>query len=298
MGLIVNGEQAPEAMLAAETESLLARFRQLTPEQRAQFGFDRGGMEDRAREWARENIIERILMRQEALRDPEPVPPEALQQAEETMVQRFGGREKFQEQGLDAETVRAEVEATVKLDRLLGRITARVKPPKTNDVAARYRHGKDRWKTGEQVHAAHIVKHINEQVPEDEARKAIDAAKARLDAGEAFEQVADGASDCPGNGGDLGWFGRGKMVDEFEETVFSMRPGEVSRVFRSVFGFHIAKLIEARPPTQRPLSEVKGEIEQELRREAETKAVEAFVDKLREKAVIEVGEPIGAGAAR
>ena len=291
MGLIVNGEEAPEAMLAAETESLLNRFRQLTPDQRIQFGFEEGSMESRAREWARENVIERMLMRQEAMRDTEPIPDDVFQQAEEAMYKRFGGREKFQESGMTEEAIRAEAEATVKLDRLLGRITARVKPPKNSEVASRYRHQKDRWKTGEQVRAAHIVKHVNEQAPEDEARKAIDEAKAELDAGASFEEVADKRSDCPGNGGDLGWFGRGKMVEEFENVIFAMEPGQVSDVFRSVFGFHIAKLHEIRPSTVRPLSEVKSEIEQELKREAENKAVEAFVDKLREKAVVEDAVP-------
>ncbi|MCB1019020.1 MAG: peptidylprolyl isomerase [Acidobacteria bacterium] len=291
MAFKVNGESVADAMLAAETESLLARFRQLSPEQRAQFGFQDGSMEQRAHEWARENVIERILMRQEALRDAEPIPEETLEQAEEAMYKRFGGREKFAESGMTPETIRAEAEATVKLDRLLGRITSRVKAPKTSDVAARYRHEKERWQTGEQVHAAHIVKHINEQVSEEEARKAIDEAKAEIEGGATFEEVADKASDCPGNGGDLGWFGRGKMVDEFENVVFAMEPGHVSDVFRSVFGFHIAKLLEIRPSTHLPLSEVKGQIELELKREAENKAVEAFVDKLREKAVIEDAVP-------
>jgi parvulin-like peptidyl-prolyl isomerase len=296
MALTVNGETAPDALLAAEAESLLARFRQLTPDQRTQFGFDDQTMKQRAREWAVENIIERMLMRQEARRDPEPVPDETLQKAEDAMYQRFGGREKFQESGMTEAEIRTEAEATVKLDRLLGRITARVKPPKTNDVAARYRRDKDRWKTDEQVLAAHIVKHVNEQVSEEDARKAIDEAKAALDGGSSFEEIADKSSDCPGNGGDLGWFGRGKMVDEFEAVVFEMQPGEVSPVFRSVFGFHIAKLHAVRQPAQRPLNEVKGEIEQELKREAETKAVETFVDKLREKAVIEVAEPVAAAS--
>ncbi len=291
MALIVNGEPAPEAMLAAEAESLLNRFRQLTPEQRVQFGFEEGSLEARAQEWARENVIERMLMRQEALRDQEPIPDDVFEKAEEAMYKRYGGREKFHESGMSEEAIRAEAEATVKLDRLLGRITARVKPPKTKEVAARYREQRDRWKTAEQVRAAHIVKHVNEQTSEEEAREAIEAAKAELEAGATFEEIADKSSDCPGNGGDLGWFARGKMVEEFEEVVFAMEPGAVSDVFRSVFGFHIAKLHELRPSSQRPLSEVKAEIEQELGREAENKAVEAYVDELREKAVIEDAVP-------
>jgi parvulin-like peptidyl-prolyl isomerase len=298
MALTVNGEHVPDTMLAAETQSLLARFRQLSPDQRAQFGFDDRTMQQRAQEWARENVVERILMRQEAVRDGEPIPEETLKKAEEAMIQRFGGRDKFQESGMTEEDVRTEAGATVKLDRLLGRITSRLKPPKTSEIAARYRRDKERWKTGEQIRAAHIVKHVNEQVSEEEARAAIDAAKAELDGGAPFEKVADEASDCAGNGGDLGWFGRGKMVDEFEQVAFGLEPGEISGVFRSPFGFHIARLLEVRPPSQRPLSEVKSEIEQELQRENETKAVEAFVDKLREKAVIDVVEPAVTASVR
>ena len=103
--------------------------------------------------------------------------------------------------------------------------------------------------------------------------------------------MADKVSDCPGNGGDLGWFGHGKMVEEFEEVVFQMAPGEISAPFKSVFGFHIAKLYEKKPPTTMALSEVKDQVERELRQERENKLVEDFVDGLRARAKIEELEP-------
>ncbi|MEZ5367171.1 MAG: peptidylprolyl isomerase [Bryobacterales bacterium] len=235
MGFTVNGEPVADAMLAAETESLLARFRQLSPEQLAQFGFQEGSMEQRAREWARENVIERILMRQEALRDPEPIPEETLEKAEEAMYKRFGGREKFAESGMTAETIRAEAEATVKLDRLLGRITSQSKRrrPATwpHAIATRKNAGRRASRCMRRTSSSTSTNRSAKK----KARKAIDEAKAEIDGGATFEEVADKASDCPGNGGDLGWFGRGKMVDEFENVVFAMEPGHVSDVFRSVF---------------------------------------------------------------
>ena len=293
MPLKVNGEEAPEAALAAETESLLSRFRQLTPEERRQYDLttDRE-IEQRAHEWARENVIERMLLRQEALRDDEPVPPEALEEAVEKACQRYGGREKFQNAGGDEAQLRREVETSIKLDRLVGRISARVKPPKTSEIAEHYRKHRERYRASETVHAAHIVKHVNEQAPEAQAREAIAAIEAELKAGADFGELADRASDCPGGGGDLGWFGRGKMVDEFEEIVFDvLEPGQTSRIFQSPFGFHIARVYERKPAELKPLTDVRGEIETELRRQKESEALEKFVDGLREKATVEDAAP-------
>ena len=297
MALTVNGETVPEPMLAAETQSLLAQFRRLDDNQRRQLGADDAELDARAREWARENVIERVLMRQEAMRDAEPIPGDVFEQAVEAMYKRFGGKEKFAESGMTEDDIRNEAEAMVKLDRLLGRITARVKPPKTGEVAAKYRHEKERWRVGETIRAAHIVKHVNETATEEDARKAIDEAQAALDAGEPFEAVADRLSDCPGNGGDLGWFGEGKMVERFDAVVFALEPGERSKPFRTEFGFHIAKLVERRPATYRALDEVKAEIEREMKRELDNKGVEEYVDRLRAKAAIEDAEAVPVEAA-
>ena len=287
MALIVNGEAAPEPMLEAEEQSLLQRFRQLPPEERARNGFDEPTMQAKAKEWARENIIERLLMRQKAGEDAEPIPSEILEKAGETMYKRYGGKEKFAESGLTEDDIKREAETNIRLDKLLGKITSTVKPPKTKDVAAFYRNNRDRWKLGARVHAAHIVKHVNEQATEEEAEKAINEAKVKLADGAKFEELADESSDCPGNGGDLGVFPRGQMVEEFEEIAFKLAPGEISEPFKSVFGFHIVKVFEKLPETVRPMNDVRSEIENELQKQRETKAVEDFVDDLRAKAKIE-----------
>ena len=287
MPLIVNGETVPEPAIAQEAESLLQRFRQLSEEQRRENGFTEEVMQQRASEWARENLIERTLMRQEASKDPEPVPEEVFDKAYEGILRRFGGQEKLEESEVDEEMIRGEAELTVKLDRLLGKVTSQVKPPKSKDVAAYYRTHRENWKIPESIRAAHIVKHTSEDVTAKDAQAAIEDLHQRLSKGETFETIADESSDCPGNGGDLGWFPRGKMVEDFDEVVFKMEPGQVSEPFRSVFGFHIAKVFEKKPASVRPLNEVKGEIEQQMRRERETKAVEDFVDSLRENAEIE-----------
>lgn len=104
----------------------------------------------------------------------------------------------------------------------------------------------------EQVHARHIL--ISIKSPEMPTEAGLDkpAARAKADevlkrvkAGENFETLAREFSTDPGskpNGGDLGWFGRGRMVPEFEKAAFALQPGQVSDIVESQFGYHIIKV--------------------------------------------------------
>ncbi len=90
-----------------------------------------------------------------------------------------------------------------------------------------------------EVHAAHIL------VKTEEKAKEI-LGKLRL--GESFEKLAEENSLCPSRkrGGDLGWFGRQKMVREFELATFNLKKGEISTPIKTQFGWHIIKLIDAK----------------------------------------------------
>jgi parvulin-like peptidyl-prolyl isomerase len=77
----------------------------------------------------------------------------------------------------------------------------------------------------------------------EEAKQLADQLLARIKAGESFEDIARSYSDCPtaANGGDLGFFTRGRMVKAFEDAAFGLRPGEVSGVIETDLGYHIIK---------------------------------------------------------
>lgn len=81
-----------------------------------------------------------------------------------------------------------------------------------------------------------------------------------------FEDAALKHSSCPSKdmGGDLGTFGRGQMVPEFEEAVFSMAKGEVSEPVKTQFGYHIIKLEDLQESTESTFDEVKAEVEKKF----------------------------------
>lgn len=97
-----------------------------------------------------------------------------------------------------------------------------------------------------EVKASHIlVKVAKDATAEAKAakKKVIEAILAKVKAGEKFEDLAKASSECPSKdkGGDLGWFGKGKMVPAFDTKVFTMKKGEMSDVVETKFGFHIIR---------------------------------------------------------
>lgn len=90
-----------------------------------------------------------------------------------------------------------------------------------------------------QVRAAHIL-----VKSEDKANEL----KGRIAAGDSFAEIAKKWSECPSKakGGDLGWFGRGQMVREFEEAAFKAKKGEVVGPVRTQFGWHLIQVTDQR----------------------------------------------------
>ncbi|RME42954.1 MAG: peptidyl-prolyl cis-trans isomerase, partial [Deltaproteobacteria bacterium] len=148
-------------------------------------------------------------------------------------------------------------------------------------IAAFYEENRDRFRVEEEIHARHILvkSSPDASAAEDEAaRKKAEALLAKIRQGADFASVARENSDDLSNrdkGGDLGFFGRGRMVPPFEDAAFALLPGEVSDVVKTRFGYHIIKLEEKREARQKSLEEVSDEIAAELKAEEARKRAEA-----------------------
>ena len=137
----------------------------------------------------------------------------------------------------------------------------------------------------EEVHAAHIMKMMprgTEQTALD-AKKDIDSLYQVVLAGADFAEVATAHSDDKGSavrGGDLGWFGRGMMVQPFENITFDMQPGEMSEPFPTRFGWHFVRLYDKRGI--QPLDSMRQQLLIQVKRDVRYQEAEkSFIKKTR-----------------
>jgi peptidyl-prolyl cis-trans isomerase D len=164
------------------------------------------------------------------------------------------------------------------LDREQARLKVSVPP---NDIQRYYNDNRQQYETPEQVRASHILFETmgkNEEAVKKQAEDVLRQAKAGAD----FAELAKKFSEDKGSkdrGGDLDYFGRGRMVPEFEMAAFTMMPGQISELVKSQFGYHIIKVIDRRPATTRSLDEVRAQIQQQLALET---ADQRITDQARE----------------
>jgi parvulin-like peptidyl-prolyl isomerase len=126
--------------------------------------------------------------------------------------------------------------------------------PTTAELQAYFEANREKYATPE-VKARHILVSVDQNASEEQvaqAQKKIEEIKKQLNAGADFAELAKQYSDDKSNsenGGDLGWFGKGVMVKEFEDAAFALDIGKVSAPVRTRFGFHLIKVEDKRVRT-------------------------------------------------
>lgn len=157
-----------------------------------------------------------------------------------------------------------------------------------------YKKNPDRFQQPEGVRTSHILIRVPEKA-DAAARRAARAEAERVRAaafkGEDFAALARRHSQDQGsavNGGDLGFVVRGQTVPAFEEAAFGLKPGQVSPVVETTFGYHVIKAGEHRAARTVPLDEVKGEVTEFLKQQQMQEKTGAFVEQLKAKAKVEI----------
>jgi peptidyl-prolyl cis-trans isomerase D len=150
------------------------------------------------------------------------------------------------------------------------------------DVQRYYNDNIAQYQTPEQIRASHIL--LNTAGKDEAAvRKQAEDVLQKIKAGADFAALAKQYSDDTGskaNGGDLDYFGRGRMVPEFETAAFTLMPGQVSDIVKSQFGFHIIKVTDKKPAVTRTFDEVRPQIEDLLKRQRADRQVAARAEEL------------------
>lgn len=144
------------------------------------------------------------------------------------------------------------------------------------EIEAYYEENKDQFGGGETVNASHILV--------DSEEKALEILAAIKSGEISFEDAAKAHSSCPSGqrGGNLGDFGQGQMVPEFDTAVFSMEVGEITETpVKTQFGYHLIKLNAKNEESIPSLEEVKPQLKEMLLRDKQHKAYESRINQLK-----------------
>ncbi len=282
--LTINGEKIDKALIENEVERIKPSYKRVFKDQTEE------EQQEQLFTWAKENIIEQILMMQESRADQYAIADDEVEQELTKVKEEHGGEDKFftlMNMSKEEEPrLKSGLEQKMRMANLMKDVCKDIVKPSADTAVKYYEKNIDKFVVPEQVHAAHIVKYVNNDQTQAQAYAAIQAVYKKLQEGSTFEEVAGLESDCADNNGDMGFFSRGQMVEEFEEVVFSMENGRVSDIIRTPYGYHIAKRYNYKKEEHIPFEKVKDEVIAYLYDDAKHKEMEKFVDVLKAKADI------------
>ena len=281
-----------DAITMAELQESVLMFRQENKQQPAAVTDEELGRQFLTK------LIENRLQLQEAERDRISVDEVELTEEITERMKRFGTKtlEDFEtlikDQGLTLEAVKKRLRDSLRVNKVIRRRVAlrvSVTDPEINQYIEENR---GKLETGLSYHARHIL-----IVPANETDAGWEGARIRADM--IRGQVSDGADfaelakqnsrDASAKeGGDLGQLRRGELSQEIEDQILALRPGEVSRPYRSSLGYHVFRLESKETLDGETLQRVRQQVREILYRQKYDVRMEAWLKEIRLRAIIEV----------
>jgi hypothetical protein len=288
MALLVNGQLITDAMLYDEMENLKAAARQ---------GPNAPNCCERDEEfmgYARDSMVARTLLTEQADQRGVAVPPEDVDAELEKLKEKHGGEEWFYMTFNTSKEHEGEfkqkLESHLRVQAVIDEYAADVINPTDEQIEAFYRERINDFLAPEKVHARHILKDLDHGADARTAFAEMRELREKLLDGGDFDALCAEHSSKPEAGGDLGWFGRGELVEEFEAVVFSLRPGEVSPVFLTQFGYHVAKVEGRKPSEPYPLDEIRDEVKRIYIESKRNDRMQQVVEALKKAAEVREGD--------
>ncbi len=237
------------------------------------------------------------MLKQEAKARNVTVTDAEVDQQMKTMRERAPNEAAFEkalaENGITVDRLRADTRDQMTIAKLMNAEVSGTEPVDDAEVRGFYDKNPDKFKSPETARASHILVKVDDKADDatkKAARAKIDAILQRAKAGEDFGALARENSDdgSAKQGGDLNYFPRGQMVPPFDKAVFAMKPGDISEVVTTQFGYHVIKLVDIKPAGTVPLEQVSDRVKQFLTAQKKQQQAEAFLAQLKQKSKIEV----------
>jgi peptidyl-prolyl cis-trans isomerase C len=242
-----------------------------------------------------ENLIGRELLYQESSKDNIEISDQIISEQIKRIRKQFTSETEYQkfldEMKVSEEEVKAKIRQDMAIRRYVEKKIANKITVPAKDVRSYYDLNPDYFKQPDQIRASHILIKVDPsatQQQKDKARKEIKKIQKKLKGGEDFAGLARQVSQGPSSkrGGDLGYFGRGRMVKPFEDAAFGLNPGDVSDIVETQFGYHLIKVVDKKPATVIAFEQARGQIEQVLKQEKVRNKVRMVVEDLKRGAEI------------
>lgn len=194
-------------------------------------------------------------------------------------------------QGLNEVSLRQQIGEETAASEAVEQELSKRAPKVTDEMVRRwYDAHRDKLVNPERVHASHIFLTRHDKANPDRAAEIVEIRRKLLAHEATFEELAAQHSDDERSkrvGGDLGWFSRGRVPQDFGDKVFALPVGQISEVFETRLGWHIALVKEKRPAEPLTFEQAKPEVAALLMDERRRNALGALLTELRQKANIE-----------
>jgi peptidyl-prolyl cis-trans isomerase C len=286
---VVNGTVLKQAELDSETDRYLDRLQRTGR-------FPNDLERSQIKKQVLENLIARELLYQESQKKGIKVDQQEIDAQLTGLKGRFPNEAEFKNalsrNNLTEADLRSQFERDLAIKKLLDGQIGDKSAVSEKETRAYYDSNLETFKKPEQVRASHILIKVDpgaDEAKKAEARTKIESLQTKLKKGEDFGALAKEYSEGPSGpkGGDLGFFGRGQMVKPFEETAFAMKPGQVSDMVETNFGYHLIMVSDRTPEGTIPYEEVKDRLQQFLKQQKVQEAIARYVETLKGKAKIE-----------
>ncbi len=287
MSLTINGKTIDEDVVYAEFSNIKGYFESLGNVSCCE-------RDDEFRGYAKQNIVARVLLADEAERRM-PAPPDSEIDAAIGQIQQEQGEFQFaatvatHPDQLDG--LRREIAMNLRVQAYLADLLKDLPDPTEAEVRDYYQSNLTAFMTPEEIRASHISKNPGRGENRQGAYEELCKVRRQILAGGDFDALAREHSDKGKEQIDLGFFKRGEYPEEFEVVAFSMDPGEVSPVFSSTYGFHIAKVTDRRPATPKPFDDVREDVKQLLLNDRRKTKTQGVVEELKSHSTIVDCEP-------
>ncbi len=284
MSIKINDQVIPDWAIERQAEALFENVARGMP------GKPREIIMMSALDLAKDRLIDQALMAQESRRRKYKVDSVDLQKRIKQWMKQNGGKKAFEKiknpMIRNHDDLKRELSDQMRFNQLLEE-ESQCEQISEAEALQYYQDRPELFRTEELLSASHFLKMGKTEEEFDQALEAVKSIRQRLEKGEDFTELVRAESDDKGNDGNLGTFGKGRMVPEFEQAAYALKPGELSQPVKTQFGWHLIQLHDRIAPKVTPFEDIKEKVIEYLTERKKDKVFEAFLDRLKAEATIE-----------